>query len=43
MPLDDRRADILQACHSQDVDVLRRFAATEGGLVDDTVRREACQ
>lgn len=42
MPLDDRRANILQACHSRDLDGLRQFAATDGGLVDDTVRREAC-
>ena len=33
---------IQQACNGKDVDKLRGFAASEGGLLDDELRRKAC-
>lgn len=33
---------ILDACRWKDVELLRALATSEGGLVSDSVRREAC-
>ena len=33
---------IQQACQDQTVDKLRGFATSEGGLLDDELRRKAC-
>lgn len=33
---------VLNACRMKDVDLLRALATSEGGLVSDTVRRQAC-
>lgn len=38
----NKRDRIFQACQDRDVDLLRQFASSEGGLVDDEVRRTAC-
>ena len=33
---------ILRACGDRDIDVLRELASSEGGLIEDEVRRAAC-
>jgi len=33
---------ILEACRDRDLDTLRHLAASEGGLVEDEIRRTAC-
>lgn len=38
----EKRQRILQVCGERDVDQLRKLATSEGGLVDDEVRRTAC-
>ena len=39
---DAKAAAILEACEWKDVDTLRLLTASEGGLVSDDVRRQAC-
>jgi hypothetical protein len=34
--------DILNACSSQDAEILRKLAVSDGGLVSDELRRQAC-
>jgi TBC1 domain family member 20 len=36
-------ACILDACKWKDIKILRTLATSEGGLVSDEVRRQACQ
>jgi TBC1 domain family member 20 len=36
-------ASILDACKWKDTSILRTLATSEGGLVSDEVRRQACQ
>jgi hypothetical protein len=36
-------ASILEACKWKDITTLRKLATSEGGLVSDEVRRQACQ
>jgi hypothetical protein len=36
-------ASILDACNWRDISILRTLATSEGGLVSDEVRRQACQ
>ena len=36
-------ASILDACKWRDITTLRTLATSEGGLVSDEVRRQACQ
>jgi hypothetical protein len=36
-------ASILDACKWRDIPILRTLATSEGGLVSDEVRRQACQ
>ena len=48
MPLSSHAAlqkadQILEACKEGDVDAVVEFAVTEGGLVNDEVRRKACE
>jgi len=37
-----KTAKILEACKWKDLDALRALASSEGGLVSDHVRRQAC-
>jgi hypothetical protein len=39
---DAKAATILEVCKWKDVDALRALAASEGGLISDDVRRQAC-
>lgn len=39
---DAKRAKILDACNCGDVNTLRTLATSEGGLISDEVRRQAC-
>jgi hypothetical protein len=39
---DEKATKVLDACKKKDVEVLRIFATSEGGLVSDDVRRQAC-
>ena len=38
----DKIHEIRSACEKRDVDALRDLAASEGGLLEDKARREAC-
>jgi hypothetical protein len=38
----DKTRRILEACRDRDLDVLRELAVSEGGLVEDEIRRTAC-
>ena len=38
----DKRQRIFQACVDRDVDKLRKLAISDGGLIDDELRRTAC-
>jgi hypothetical protein len=40
---DAKAAEILEACKWKDIELLRTFATSEGGLVSDDVRRQACR
>ncbi len=37
-----KAAEILETCQQKDLDTLRMLAISEGGLVSDEVRRQAC-
>lgn len=37
-----KRQRISQACVDREIDILRKLATSEGGLIDDEVRRTAC-
>jgi hypothetical protein len=39
---DAKATAILEACKWKDVEALRAFATSEGGLISDDVRRQAC-
>ena len=39
---DAKATAILEACKWRDIETLRTFATSEGGLVSDDVRRQAC-
>lgn len=44
VPLRDQKEhDIRQACDLRDIDTLIRHATTEGGLLEDDLRRLACK
>lgn len=38
-----KREKIFQACRNKDISQLRELAISNGGLVDDEVRRVACR
>ena len=40
--LDAKAATILEVCKWKDIETLRTLATSEGGLVSDDVRRQAC-
>jgi hypothetical protein len=40
---DAKASQILDACRRRDVETLRVLSTSEGGLVSDEVRRQACQ
>src|SRR6185437_9416214 len=37
-----KATSILEACKENDIETLRKLAVSEGGLVSDEVRRQAC-
>jgi hypothetical protein len=39
---DAKATTILESCKFKDIDALRTLATSEGGLVSDDVRRQAC-
>jgi hypothetical protein len=38
----DKRVEVLDACRRKDTVTLRALAASEGGLLTDELRRQAC-
>ena len=38
-----KELDILEACKCKDIDELRKLATSEGGLLNDELRRKACE
>lgn len=43
VPAHNKNEDIQQACETRSVERLREYARSEGGLLDDELRRRACK